>query len=300
MRRPVVCGIDWSRRCWRALRLADELAARAGLPLEALHITSPAPESVQRERAERLHDGIRGVLGRADVPLTIDTGVPAERLVAASRRAALIVVGTHSRGALSQKLRGSVSARLTRRSVCPVLVVPSRARHDEGIGTDATTVLCAARDDRDLGCAATAACWAADLGLGLTIASAVEPARTPASAAIAAPPPMIPVTTAERTVTATESLRDLVAHVAAIAPGDLQARVELGRPGRRLDRLARDEGAWLVVVGPRRHGALHEALFRSPTRELLRRGTAPLMVCPRADAALLTDSDSVPRAAPVS
>jgi nucleotide-binding universal stress UspA family protein len=298
MRPAIVCGIDWSHQCWQALRLADELAARSGLPLAALHVTSPAPESVQRERGERLHEGIREVLGRADVPLTIDVGAPSERLAAASRRAALLVIGTHSRGALRQKLLGSVSGALTRRSACPVIVVPSKDRHNAAIGLAATTLLCAARDERDLACAATAACWATDLGLTMTVARALEPPPRSAAAAVAAPPPDVPLTTAERKAAAAEPLRQLLTEISAIAPYESHSCVVLGRPARQLEKLAVSERACLVVLGPRRHGALHEALSRSPIRRLLRRGRLPVMVCPRATVAVLAD-DVVAPAAPV-
>ena len=298
MRPAIVCGIDWSRHCWQALRLADALAARCGLRLTVLHVTSPAPESVQRERGERLHEGVRGILGRADVPVTIDLGAPSERLVAASRRAALLVIGTQSRGSVRQALRGSVSAAATRRSACPVIVVPSKARHDSGIGLAATTVLCAARDERDLACAATAACWATDLGLSMIIARAIEPAPMPAGVAIAAPPPVTPLTAAERRVAATDALQCLLTEVSGIAPDDLHARVVLGRPGRQLNKLALSERASLIVVGPRRHGALHEALLGSPVRHWLRRGPSPVMICPRTTAALLADN-AIRRTTPV-
>ena len=98
---------------------------------------------------------------------------------------------------------------------------------------------------------------------------------------------------------ATHELRDLVAQIAAIGPEDLRAYVVFGAPGRQLRKLAASENAYMIVVGPRRHGALLEALGGSPVRRLLRRGESPVMVCPRPASAFLADG-TIPRTAGVS
>jgi nucleotide-binding universal stress UspA family protein len=285
----IVCGIDWSRHCWGALRLADALAARCDLPLRVVHVAPAATESLQRERGERLQDGIRGILGRADVPVTITSGVPAERLVEASRRAALMVVGGRRTALLPQALRGSVSASLTRRSACPVIVAPSKAHHAGRTPLAGTSILCAVRDDRDLACAATAACWASDLGTALTLARVIEPPPMQAGVAIAAPPPVLPSTPRERAAEATEALIRVALAVAAVGPHEMATRVGFGTPARQLRELADSESACMIVVGARRHSRLREALGRSPTGRLLRRPRHPVMVCPRPDAALAAE-----------
>ena len=55
-------------------------------------------------------------------------GRPAEEIVAAGGKgkANLIVLGTHGRSGLSHLLMGSVSERVVRHALCPVLVVPTR------------------------------------------------------------------------------------------------------------------------------------------------------------------------------
>jgi nucleotide-binding universal stress UspA family protein len=286
MNPPVVCGIDWSRRSWAALRLADALTARSGSRLAVLHVAPLATESVQRERGELLHDGIRSVLGRDDVPVTIDAGDPLDRLLAAGRRAALLVVGSPRASSPSRALRGGVSGSLTRRAACPVLVAPWKGHGTSRPALAGRTILCAARDGRDLACAATAACWATDLDLGLTLAHAVDPPPMARGVAIAEPQPLGPPTPGERAAAALEALTLLVADVAALAPADVRTAVVFGSPARQLRRLAESEDASMIVVGPRSHGVLREALSRSPTARLIRRGSHPVMVCPGADAAL--------------
>jgi nucleotide-binding universal stress UspA family protein len=289
MKPAIVCGMDWSRRSWAALRLADALAARCDSRLKVLHVAPPATESVQRDRGERLHDGIRGVLGRNDVPVTIDTGDPVDRLSAASRRAALLVIGAARTGSLKQALLGGVSASLTRRSACPVIVVPRKAHGASRQALPGTTILCAVRDGRDLACAATAACWATELDMAMTLARAIEPPPMQPGVVIAAPPPLMARTPRERAAEAMEALTRLAAEISAVAPDDVSARVAFGAPARQLRKLAESEGACMIVVGPRAHAAFREALSRSPTARLLRRGRHPVMVCPRANAALLAE-----------
>lgn len=291
MNGPIVCGIDWSRRSWAALRLADALAARCDSRLKVVHVAPVATESVQRKRGERLHDGIRGVLGRHDVPVTIDAGDPVERLVAASRQAALLVIGSPRTGSLTQLLRGSLSARVIRRSPCPVVVVPPRAT-----GTfDGTSLLCAVRDMRDLAAAATAACWARDLRAELVLASVIGPPRLPLAAGVAAVPPP-PAMTAQETISAAWlELARVAAAVEAVTPCSVLAGSTAHSPGRVLRRLAAEEDAALVVVGPSRRSVLLAAATGSLTRSLLRCGTCPVMVCPRADQALAIRGAARPR-----
>jgi nucleotide-binding universal stress UspA family protein len=199
------------------------------------------------------------------------------------------VIGSPRTSSPNQVLRGGVSASLTRRSACPVIVAPRKPHGASRPVLPGTTILCAVRDDRDLACAATAACWATELDMGMTLARAIEPPPMQPGVAIAAPPPLMPRTPGERAAEAIEALTRLAAELSAVAPDDVSTRVAFGAPARQLRKLAESEGACMIVVGSRPHGACREALSRSPTARLLRRGRHPVMVCPRADAALLAE-----------
>ena len=253
MSAEIVCATDWSEQSWAALRLACALATRCDLPL-----------------------------------ITIDTGAPVDRLVDAGRQAAVLVIGSAGTRSLNHAHRGSVSASLTRRSACPVIVASSEPGPEPRTALAGTTILCAARDERDLACAATAACWARDLGMNLTLARVIDAPPMQRGVAIAAPPPVVPLTPAERAVAAADALIRLAREISAIAPDDVRTRVAFGVPARQLRRLAESEGACMIIVGCRRHGAFRETLSRSPTARLLRRGPHPVMVCPRADTAVLS------------
>jgi nucleotide-binding universal stress UspA family protein len=65
------------------------------------------------------------------------SGEAAEELAraAADRKAALLVVGSRGRGSVRAALLGSVSAEVTRRAGCPVVIVPPLAGEEIGHAT---------------------------------------------------------------------------------------------------------------------------------------------------------------------
>jgi nucleotide-binding universal stress UspA family protein len=89
------------------------------LPLRLVHVA----------RDGEADEAMRAVLERLAGPAewSVERGHPADRLVelAAEHEAALLVVGCH--GARSSLL-GSISADVSRRASCPVVVVPPGAR----------------------------------------------------------------------------------------------------------------------------------------------------------------------------
>jgi nucleotide-binding universal stress UspA family protein len=124
---PVVCGVDGSEgsaaAADTAVRLADEL--HAALTLVSVH----APRVTGDERAAGVAVTTLSTPTRDHVERLAISGDPAEELAraAAERRAMLLVVGSRGRGSVRAALLGSVSAELTRRSQCPVLIVPPGA-----------------------------------------------------------------------------------------------------------------------------------------------------------------------------
>lgn len=95
MNGSIICGVDGSESAKRATEVARRLSAELGLRLVFVEVVEPGAH-------------------------------PADRLVAAARteEARLLVVG--SRGPRSSLL-GSISAEVSRRASCPVVVVPPGA-----------------------------------------------------------------------------------------------------------------------------------------------------------------------------
>ncbi|TDB74941.1 universal stress protein [Micromonospora sp. KC723] len=137
---PVVVGVDDSALSRSAVDFAAEQAALRGTTLHAVHAyrypASAGPGDMRplvydqnelRDEEQRvLTESLAGIAERyPDLPVTRDMvrDRPVPALTAASRRAALVVVGGRGRGELKGLLLGSVSHGLLHHSACPVAVV---------------------------------------------------------------------------------------------------------------------------------------------------------------------------------
>ncbi len=139
--RPVVVGIDGTEVSTAAVELAFRMASVRRAPLTLLHATWDLREQASSvvdlrsyadkvnfsEEEERLvAETVAGLCEKyPDVVVTESyrRGDPVRQLVEASRRAALVVVGTRGRRLLATTLLGSVSRGVAERAYCPVAVV---------------------------------------------------------------------------------------------------------------------------------------------------------------------------------
>lgn len=122
---PIICGVDDSESAKGAARVARGLSNKLGLRLVFLSVVEDgASEPTIGAIAERI-ERMSGGATEADCGAgwLVEIGDPADRLVAAAaaEKASLIVVG--STGPRSSLL-GSISAEVSRRAPCPVVVVP--------------------------------------------------------------------------------------------------------------------------------------------------------------------------------
>lgn len=84
-----------------------------------------------RHLLEQSVDKVLGADDHADITMTVVEGHPALTLVAYSRSASLVVVGSRGHGEFAGMLLGSVSEFLTTHAYCPVCIV----RGDESTGS---------------------------------------------------------------------------------------------------------------------------------------------------------------------
>lgn len=116
MNGPVICGIEDANDEGVAT-VGRELAERYKLPLFFVHVLRSADG----------HEDAAQLLREATAPgrgeLAVERGHPADRLVelARDRAASFVVVGNHGP---RSSLLGSISADVSRRASCPVVVVP--------------------------------------------------------------------------------------------------------------------------------------------------------------------------------
>jgi nucleotide-binding universal stress UspA family protein len=143
----VVVGVGGASTCGPAIGFAFQAARQRGVPLAAVHAWAPDPpadleafhgpatmaEALARRTLERaLH---RWHSQYPDVPVVtkLVRDDPAHALVAESRGAALVVVGSRDRGHLTGTVRGSVSRSVLRNGHSPIAVVRHRLhRSDTG------------------------------------------------------------------------------------------------------------------------------------------------------------------------
>jgi nucleotide-binding universal stress UspA family protein len=140
----VVVGIDGSHNASHALEWAMTEAGMGHADLTVITINSviagywsrqPVPmpgddEKVAeaRELAETAVAKIQADLGDrqpASVQVVAKNGFPAEELIAASRDADLLVVGSRGGGGFSALAVGSITNQVVHHAKCPVVVVPA-------------------------------------------------------------------------------------------------------------------------------------------------------------------------------
>ncbi len=124
----IICGVDDSESAKGAARVARALSTELGVGVTFVRVLEPgAPEAKMGAIAARL-ERLSAAANRSDggASWSIGVGHPADGLVAAAKKAeaSMIVVG--STGPHSSLL-GSVSADVSRRAPCPVVVVPPGA-----------------------------------------------------------------------------------------------------------------------------------------------------------------------------
>jgi nucleotide-binding universal stress UspA family protein len=275
----IVCGVDQSRHACVAARVASQLARRLGLRLELVHVTLRT-DATELARARALREQLCRELHR-DVPLRLENGPVPARLQAVARRAAALVVGTRGEGALRRALLGSISAAVTRDPPVPVIVVPPGAVDAHGDPVATGGVVCGVRDSADVTVAHTAGRIADGLGLDLTLAHVVPPPRLPISAAGGAPPAALPRRAVDEVADAQEMLAAIARSLSANADCRTRLRVLEGPVGPQLSLIADLEDAAFVALGASERGALASALAGAPSRHVIRRGSQPVIVCPR-------------------
>jgi nucleotide-binding universal stress UspA family protein len=144
--RRILVPHDFSRHATRSLQLAARMAAGGGR-LHVLHVIAPFPpvtahivasrtwipeEEVLADTGQRLEALVdRSLPGRSRPPIEVSVviGDPMDRILAAAKKADLIVMSTAGRTGLPHLLIGSVAEKVVRHAPIPVLTLrPGAAR----------------------------------------------------------------------------------------------------------------------------------------------------------------------------
>lgn len=132
----IAVGVDGSECSIDALRWAIDEGRMRGAQVEVLHIwhfpyvglpglTPPYQDEDFEPHASAVLDHAISDAGETDgsVERRVVKGHAANELIAASRHADLIVVGSHGHGGVAGAVLGSVSARVAAHAECPVVIV---------------------------------------------------------------------------------------------------------------------------------------------------------------------------------
>ncbi|MFT2752968.1 universal stress protein [Clavibacter sp. Sh2088] len=147
--RRVVVGFDGSPASESALDRAILIAGSLGVPVRVVvawhHPVSSGQFPLSGDPgadARRLLDGTLAARSGTEPPTRITgaavEGLPARVLVAESRDAQMLVVGSRGHGGFAGLLLGSVSAACAERAECPVLVMHApRVEHEDPVSAGA-------------------------------------------------------------------------------------------------------------------------------------------------------------------
>jgi nucleotide-binding universal stress UspA family protein len=285
---PIVVGVDGSDLAVRAARWAGALAARMGTPLRVMTATPylghdltdtgaalrAAVVAAHRERVEPIletaADAVRAENPAVAVTTASFTEPADEALVAASRTARLLVLGTADVTATGALLVGSTTLATLAHAACPVV-----AWRGESTTTSGHTVVVGVDGSREDGGALCTAFGLADrLGVELRV---VRSWTLKGIAATVHRPVM--VERDEWIDAQWRQLNELVDSGRRRHPG---VRVTLIGEAHAASRalLLHSVGAVCVVVGSRRRNALTRGFFGSTSLNLLHHSEVPVVLCP--------------------
>jgi len=291
--KQIICPVDFSESSVQALAYAAALARWYDAQLTVLHVV-PTFEAIQLRGTlvepvrtvtpmprEQVLEQMRRSLNLADLSSratpVAESGDPQATIIeqALSRKADLIVMGTHGRRGFKRLLLGSVTEAVLREAPCPVLTVPPHAPATVSQALTFKRILC----PMDFSPSALQA-----LGFALDLARQAE-GRVMLFHVVEWLTEEEPRTSAYFNVSeyrrymvedAQERLRNLVAEESR-AWVEIDDVIVFGRPYREILRAAESKPADLIVMGAQGRGGIGLALFGSTTQQVVRGGMCPVM-----------------------
>ena len=291
--RQIICPVDFSETSVRALAYAAAVARWYDAQLTVLHVV-PTFEPMQTPGdigdpirvvtpmpREQVIEEMSRSLNLADLSpratAVAEPGDPQATIIdqALSKKADLIVMGTHGRRGFKRFLLGSVTEAVLREGPCPVLTVPLHASAALPRAVTFKRILCPIDFSPS---ALQALGFALDLARQadgrVTLLHIVEwlaeedlPSSTPFN---------VPEYRRHMGSGAQERLRSLVADESRTWV-EINDVVEFGRAHREILRVAEQKPADLIVMGAQGRGGIDLALFGSTTQQVVRGAACPVL-----------------------
>jgi nucleotide-binding universal stress UspA family protein len=297
----ILCPTDFSDASAHAADLATMIAGWYKARIAALHVVSAAvvlPEfslspggSVDEAALDALRTATAGRFTEAagagvGVDVFLEVGSPAPLILdrAAALPADLIVMGTHGTSGFQHLMLGSVTERVLRKAVCPVLTVPPRAHATSRIPFG--RLLCALDFSESSMAALQFALSLAEESDGrLTMLHVLEwPWEEPPSPRLEDLPVEQGAALAEyrryREKMALMRLEALVPDSTPLSQRPV-TRLSNGKPHGQILEVAREEGSDLIVIGVHGRNPLDMMVFGSTTNQVVRRAACPVLTLRR-------------------
>jgi nucleotide-binding universal stress UspA family protein len=285
----VVVGVDGSPSCELALRWAVNEARRTRQQLHVVHaletevVLSDTQPLGTQEDAASADPVVTAAVGLArtmaqevqTTPHSV-TGFAPTTLIAASRVAGILVLGSHGRSALPSALMGSVSQQVATHARCPVVVV--RENHNPDAALSRHVVVGVDGSEASLPAIGYAFDYAA--ATGCSIVAVHTWWWEPLEGTSLGEPWMgdwTEIASQEASVVS-ESLAGWKERYP-----DVPVRSHIVRGDPVVELLEQARGASLLVVGSRGRGGFLGLLLGSVTRRVLKRATGPVAVVRSAD-----------------
>jgi nucleotide-binding universal stress UspA family protein len=292
--RRILCPIDFSDVARRALEHAVALGRWYEAEVTLVHVVPFVPstatfppgispltlEPVSHERfVEELNRFAEPVVGagrRSDVVVR-DGNTAAEILdVAKALPADLVVMGTHGRGGFERLVLGSVAEKVLRKASCPVLTVPPPAEETPaGAPALFERILCPVDfSPSSMRALDYALSIAEEAKASLTLLHVVE--WSPDDEVREHRHFNVPEYRRYLEEEARGMLRSAVPEEARLWC-ETREIVSVGKPRQEIQRIARESGAHLIVMGVHGRGAVDLMLFGSTTHHVIREARCPVL-----------------------
>jgi nucleotide-binding universal stress UspA family protein len=304
--RKILCPIDFSDYSRHALDHAVAIARWYESTIVVLHVFSAAPvpayspgaagfEPVALTRADRdqllaevqrfiATESAPGILTQA----SIREGNAAREILnqAAAMKADLVVLGTHGRSGFERLLLGSVTEKVLRKAVCPVLTVPRR--HPDAVPAAPVLfkrILCPVDfSDSSMKALEFAMSLAQEADADLTVlhvmARGLEDTPDLYDTLISDDRLSVAEYMRRREESARERLKEAVPD-SVTAYCRVETMTAQGKPGREILRIAGERQCDLIVIGVQGRGAADLAFFGSTTNQVVREADCPVLTLRR-------------------
>jgi nucleotide-binding universal stress UspA family protein len=280
----VVVGVDGSPFSDLALRWAVDEARRTGRPLHLVHALENEPVLTDKQQLgtketpaskDPVLTAAMDIVAamRAEVETTPHsvTGFAPTTLIAASKIAATVVLGSHGHSAIPTALLGSVADHVAIHASCPVVVVRENGTQGRGSGHVVVGV-----DGSEASQPATGYAFAYAASTGSRLTAVHTWWWEPVEIVSGGGEPL----TGDWTAIANQAqtlVSGLLAGWSQKYP-DVVVHPHVVRGDPVVELLAQSEGASLLVVGSRGHGGFIGMLLGSVSRRILKRATCPVAV----------------------